>query len=1481
MFYFLLETFTFSEDSLSELSSDDDMSSLKSSELENTSKTSERCRSERDNNDNDINDEENDDSSSFLSRKRRKASSRSAASQKRIISDEDDNDDSDDDDLELSRISEMVKRKRLAKAEKSERRKVLLSSHEEELEDELGKEAKRAPPETQSGKTSSENLDKNVVSMKEVSSDRASRPQKRKRKTSQRGYEAESPIKKRAKQGSNVDIQKSHRKYKKEIQNEQETFTHRKSRETASREDSADKRDSTSEANPGAADSVSYGGDDGCFYESSPRDRERLDSCDKNPYISDISDAEADDGNDERKRSNVTSDMFRANIFTNAFDKFAAQGPLQDADHVLKVGTVEMEGRVDQKDSLLANAIVVDDATECSVLHKRFEEGENDMTRKVDAEKIIQEEYKSTLTNDSKHDGTKLGKKNIKDKNSDSIEVIIKRRKKKKSESSWEDCLSRESANKQTVLEGKKHSGSLDALKEASQLDLVRRKEASLLPVVKRLKETEWTGEKPIKSSDLCERKLDVDASFGRHDIELEDGSPKILKKMKKKKSKRCDLEVGEKIAKTVKEEESIDESQSLKSRCYSDESVANGGLTVCLKNEQPESKKEEYCKTGSSPVTSKSKPIKEKSSVTGLKQISRNVGDEKRESWHKSLRVDSSKSESNSCSTSRRSEEPGSGINEIARSVSDKEKTKESRKERGSESINKDLSNSQKVHSKKVKLGSDSMKKSRKEQTSKAEALSKSTEKVKETDRDSKGFGGDGTKLMESIGKLREKVSKSQQEIKNLTRGLKEDKIDLKRDNDQQNKDFERKGAKEHKKVVNKDGKESKVNSSREKESKQIDGAAKVSPIKDANDGKSTVKKEHRTPVKSKEVDLKIWDFGLPSPVKMQRLSKPKEHKKVHSKDGKPKKAVKPMEPKENLQKEKKLDSQDSQMTVTSEMKSVSMQSVEPVSKRAFEEPTTLPIVQDDNVLEHVENEENRGVSIDDSPVKDKDCSRVDDNVSEKPIESKGDPSFQLEPLGKVAFEASDATSMDSPQTSQKTFETTSEDIDATCNAPKTSEIFSEADPTETQSIEKETIESIADNRNEKLEEVADEEKPIVVQDENANDDGGDVDAKEKSITEEEPKNEDHGSPLLLDKLSELGAGSDFEDHLGPFHGTKLEETDIDIRELSHPEDTLKMLTQEINGHEASMQESKLSGTHEYPAVRMTGHDFTMLSEQINEKIQRLSSRSFVSELSEEEKHIVNISMEIAEDLSQEGDEHVRNLTQADSTMRQSAVTEGDSHKVLPGSISRTQEELDESGRQAFHSETQCIPSTPSISTTCVSMAETATENIADSKIVIGKEERPLSVDPGVVKTSPPVSHQDTEVARPLFARSRTVDLEPRGIAQVVADIDLNSISSCILSREKSMDTSVAGVDTYGGEGMINDVSNDSHTSKETRFSEESSRDRLKKKANFMSSPTTWRKALLTEYGYSKPDLPLQFRNFTVMNGNYHQAEAEIDNEV
>jgi len=1479
------DAFHFVEDSSPELSSDDDLSSVKSLENERTLKTLEKSKKERDNNDNDINDDENDEDSSFLSHKRKKDI--------RKISDSEDDDDSDDDDIELSRISEMVKRKRLAKAEKS-KKSLLTSTLEDDSEDDLEKRSVRRSSQSDTGKSPSKAWGKGNGDSKFAYVDKNSKSLKRKREPSRRDSEVESSSKSKSQQGDYVDAKKIHKKRKKSSSYDDESPTKRKSKDaTISKDISAKSSERKSKGLPDAGDTsvadVPLGDKEGQFIDF-----------DKNPYISDISDAEVVDDEEERKGSRITSDMFRANIFTNAFDQLTVKDSLQDADltSTMRATGEEVESKkevesrkefesrkeVDSRKEVESKKEVdsrkegdsrrVNIVLERGVLEKHFEQNGSALHSKT-KKSARDEDSKDLVKAGIKQDLTKHGRKKVpKDKSSRVVDPSAKRPR-KKSESSSERYSIHELENEQKSMEEEQLTTPLDSFSKS--LKDVEKKELKTSPSLEIKKEAGISGEKTDKPSDQTDRKLDTNASPKGKSLltkQSEQEAPKISKKAKKKKSKRYDLDAGERFAEiSSKGEIAIAESQPTKKRRLSEESITTDNR---VKIEPLDVKGEDHSRTDSVPSFSKSKMKKEKNAVVYIKNIAHIVEEEAMEDPHKATAIGSVKEDSKSLSPSKRGEDSAFDGSGTLRNITEKEKKKEVKKEKWLEDSIKFTPESQE-HYKRKRLEADSPKKNKKDQTGKIKMSSKAKDKVEEIVRDAKVLVTDGTKISESLGKLREKVSKSMQENRLQSKVLKEGKLDLKKDGDQSNKDVDRKETREHKKVLSKDGKDSKSNSSREKDSKQIDPVLKISPVKEATDNKTAVKKEQKTPVKSKEVDLKIWGFGVTSPVKMQKLSKVKEQRKAHSKEGKVKKVAKSVESKENVGKVKKSELPEILVTESSEATSTNAELQDPHPKKATEEPPNLTVVADEMKCndfaspEILKYEEKINLTANENQVREIEVAEVEQYGREEPTgKAKSHSSFELESLGKAAFEASDATSMDSPQTSQKTFEATSTPTGETYNVANVSEKLSEPD----ECIKEEPTESVIDD--EMLNAVSENERPAPMQDVQTVDEVATLEARDSTDVEEEPKNEDGGSPLLLDKLSELRAGSDLEDHLGPFHGTKLEETDIDMKELSHPEDTLKMLTQEINEHNTAAQADK------YTAMKMTGHDFTMLSEQINEKIQRLSNRSFVSELSEEERQILSISMEIAEDLGQEGDSNVSSLAEPDKSIitSQPSNVESNNHDVSPVPVDETRCELSISEPDTFQSGAKDFTLTSSINTTAYSMTDSLATNVVDSKISIGKEESPKAVDPVVVKTSFPVSHHDVEVTRPLFARSRTVDLEPRGIAQVVADIDLNSISNCMLSSEKPVDTTMANTEASGFEESINEVSNDSHASKETKFSEENSRDRLKKKPSFVSQPTTWRKALFTEYGYSKPDLPVEFRNFTVIKGDYHSTEADIDNE-
>ena len=1465
---------------------------MKSSEIDNASKTSEQLKGERDDNDNfnnDINDDENDDDSSFLSRKRKKTSSRLPAMQKRIISDEDD-DDSDDDDIELSRISEMVKRKRMAEAEKSEGKRISVSvsegdkvdnEHESPVKESTKSQAKDTPGSSKKGS-------KKDADSKEALADKISKDQKRKRKLSEKKSEAGSTIKKKAKSEDSKEMQKPTKKHKKRNDSEIETINKSNRKESTSCEEKSPtkKREElkklktnreVTDKNVASAELD----DDKHFDTNDRKDKQVLSAHDKNPYISDISDDELEDEEEENKESKITSDIFRANIFTNAFDRFSIESSLQDANQrtAIQKEAKEAEGKTHGDDESLAyggnDAVDVKRNKPQKVLVK----GDTAKPPKKDSEKtILEEESRSKTINDAK------GKTPKRDKKEKEMDVGAKRHK-KKSESSNEEYMAFEFGIEKIAKDKVKHKKPVDGtVLETPQKDSSKKRKEKKTPrSTELMKELEKGREKHHESANVREGKSTLAAMVREEDDVRKqlDSEAEVSssKKEKKKKLKQNNADVDEKIEGSYEKGEvsSIDSKSSKKHR--NSEGSMTGDVGEFFRNDQQESIRDKS-KVDLSPSVPKPKSTKEKNSVEFFNQTLQDSGEKKNEISHRTLPTES---DTDALTASKNAGESVGSKDVKVRKMADKEKVRESKKEKVTTSEFKAQSDNQKESARREKLELDSIKKDKKDLTGKIMKAGKTKDKAKETSKDTKGQSTDGTKGFVQMGKSPEKGDKSDKKVQSKIN--KDNKLDSKKDNMNTNKELDKKVLKEHKKVIHKEGKDSKVDSSREKDLRS-DWTPKASPLKEAKDAKIIGKKEQKTPVKSKEVDLKIWGFGLPSPIKMQKLSKTKDLKKTQSKDAKLKKVVKSTESKESAEKIKKIDLQENSDLGSSELKLANIELPALEEKQSSDEHVivtkTHPDIETVNFdkTETVENEDMEELPKDQIPMKETTSVEVAETVQEEPLESKGESVLQLETIGKATLEASDATSMDSPMTLQKTFETTSVNIDTTCNVTSIKDNVLEV----SQCSLKEVIESVNEDGKDvqKGKDVDEKSSGIIDKDDKDRHESDEIlnqKTEDRTNMEDEAKTEDHGSPLLLDKLSELGGGSDLEDHLGPFHGTKLEETDIDMKELSHPEDTLKMLTQQISRHDAPAEENKLPT----PTVKMTGHDFSMLSEEINEKIQHLSSRSFKSELSEEEKHIVNISMEIAEDFVQKGDDHVNGLVESDDTAvnAQAAATETDHQDVSSTAISEPLE-LKELG-QVIHSDSQDNTAT-AVNITSVSTTENVTADMIDCTIATEKEEVPKTVDPGVVITSSSVSRQETEVTRPSFSRSRTVDLEPRGIAQVVADFDLNSISSCILTSEKSVDNAPPSVDTSGNEVTMTDASNELNPfsdSQETGFSEENSRDLFKRKTTCLSSPTTWRKALFNDYVFSKPSLSEDFRKFSVVKGDYHQEEAECHNEV
>eukprot|EP00112_Aurelia_sp_Birch-Aquarium-sp1_P003297 Seg1367.4 transcript_id=Seg1367.4/GoldUCD/mRNA.D3Y31 product="Ankyrin repeat domain-containing protein 11" protein_id=Seg1367.4/GoldUCD/D3Y31 len=527
------------------------------------------------------------------------------------------------------------------------------------------------------------------------------------------------------------------------------------------------------------------------------------------------------------------------------------------------------------------------------------------------------------------------------------------------------------------------------------------------------------------------------------------------------------------------------------------------------------------------------------------------------------------------------------------------------------------------------------------------------------------------------------------------------------------------------------------------------------------------------------------------------------------------------------------------------------------------------------------------------------------------------------IENLAETALVASDAVSMDSPRSPHKKSDTSSTNLESVTSWPESEEtrITTSTD----EEVKKESI--CDDDKTEvPLREMPLLEKEVVdnEQDSKAVAPPQKVDKTAAESVEEKDRSEVDGSEIDESKvaeskvsephedgISDLGAVSDLEEHLGPFHGTKLEETDIDIKELSHPEETLKILTQEIRNSHAAREEHK-DTEHGFSSVKMTGHDFSMLSEEINDKVQRLCSRSFVSELSEEDRHIVNISMEIAENLSQDRDENVDNTLDGIEELDKD-VTCSSTHETLDRSvtefnkdskeISGTSSPVTQPGKntgspvdenndtrlsamnlstntdkenKGMVSDKLIAVSGPADIKTSITGSRLDFDELSSATTTTSERKTSRTVDTG----SPVTSQATNAVCKPIYTRSRTVDLEPRGIAQVVADIDLNSISHCIMDNSGTAREPPPASDNITDPEATKEIENIDDESltrrpEETEATHEVSRDSLKKSIS-PTLPSTWRKALLKDHMKLSQALPEAYEKFAVVKGNYLLADAQ-----
>ena len=1435
-------------------------------------------------------DDDDDNENNFIPRRKRKSklSRVPGISQKRIISDDDE--DSDDDDIELSRISEMVKRKKLAMAEESGKAKqhetgILVRGEGESPRTSTPKHGQsEIPPEEKPPQEKSPFLKK----------------VERKRKFSENDRE--------------VSVGRPRKKYKR---NDKKRTSASNFEEGSSPKGQGTKEDDSKNGKNIEKESQSGHSDDDAKDEKTKNTK----SSGNNPYISDISDAEEEEeGKSSKSHDKITSDMFRANIFTNVLDRLSDHGSLNEPSLSAAVQSDAALAQLDgeRKEQ---NKETKGDCRASSTLES---ENADSLSQRSDTVlsfvdsgngKIQGSPEESELQLDRSFETNKANnRKTVSDKQG------------KKARYLEDGTLSADSGS-----EGRKTTES--ASKPMANFD-PSNPEALKKKKEKKIRIPSLSGDQEAEShSKLSKKKKkgEVTRDFGEsieksiskdvfnEDVKMKKSAEKLHKKSKKKRKEEMKGEEIEDSSRFDFSRKGKDKDNSSKFEDRSEPSVAakvklheSGSDTLPEKEEPP------------SPMhSSKSKNFKDKFSDKTSKgaiesQESKNDEEGKEIKSHTPVMKKKMKNIQSQTSSNERFLESKADVSkeEEVNSSSGVEiqtsKNKDLKVDRGlSSSTCRTLSESSKEHSTKSSL--DVAKKIKKEPGAKTEKTIKPKDSLKEIQKDQKKILAD--KDGDPQRGSPEKQKKSLQ-AKKISSKLKDGKSEFKKAQDSP-RESEKSVSKEARKSV---GKELTAENSRDNKAISGDSQLKSSPVKDSRG--ASLKELKTTPVKgrreSKEIDLKIWDFGLQkvAPPKVVKMSKIKEQKKAQLKENRAKKESdsKATDQQQTPDKLKKTESASRNLQSSFERpENKESKSKEPVESKR-ESKTEAVLVTENAVVDkpaelkedEKKSECNKKVESINAEQQDEDDKKDNSSLglstreAEKPglrevraleevdladdnavatEETDRNNEVEMEHIGKIAFEASDAVSMDSPSASQVKLETTLGSTDTVCKVTSSKEEIPL--PSLQQSAEEEfkrrdAVPDQADNQH-----VENGTEEINKQ----RDNGKTMDEEDKTkVTSNEAEVKMENSDGLL--LNDFGTGSDLEDHLGPFHGTKLEETDIDIKELSNPEDTLKMLTQEMHRQGAPVQESKVSEQQTHN-VTMTGHDFTILSEQINEKIKHLSSRSFVSELSEEEKHIVNISMEMAANLSQDADH--------DETRINCNVTEDDSLKSKSSDILKSSnsehcaspsKELTDLEQPISHSEgLSCNVANENNDN--VPPATNLSSSTSDKTVDVEKHAASTQSSPAVSQTSSSLVSSHLPVpARTSSTRSRTVDLEPRGIAQVVADIDLNSIPRCMLESGKPPENATVSESESGPQTTPNmnvAPSTDGNQIKESAGiltqdsnSNSSNIDRLKRKSAYQGQSLTWRKAMFNDHHFTKLSVPKHFHGFSLITADYWQEDPK-----
>ena len=154
--------------------------------------------------------------------------------------------------------------------------------------------------------------------------------------------------------------------------------------------------------------------------------------------------------------------------------------------------------------------------------------------------------------------------------------------------------------------------------------------------------------------------------------------------------------------------------------------------------------------------------------------------------------------------------------------------------------------------------------------------------------------------------------------------------------------------------------------------------------------------------------------------------------------------------------------------------------------------------------------------------------------------------------------------------------------------------------------------------------------------------------------------------------------------------------------------------------------------------------------------------------------------------------------------------------------------------------------------------------------------------------------------------SKSHSVDIEPRGITPVVADIDLNSISHCALpslpaiplkgasqtvnamatalsASLQNADSAVTGGDVSKDKKSAKDVMENTEgilskpVASEQKNLPENDKYNAKPHSSGLLYPSTWREALVRKHTMLRPKLPKNYERFSLFTGKYHLRTDEI----